>query len=258
MCRSDGTGQYCFNKMKEKEFIMYRFHCSSGRKESADFTLIELLVVSAIIAILAAILLPALNSARERGRMASCTNNLKQLAHSFNNYVDANAEYYPSRNAIGTYGSLRWAQNLARQEGYAVDPANDAWYTAMNTLFCPHTLKPEHTTPDVAFRSGYGVAQCGPTYSNSTSHVPLKLSAIGQSSKTILVGDCTARVDTRYGFNYFVNNGLYSETTNDSIIAGKHSGSENYAFCDGHVEPIEKKRFVDWLGKGVLSAEFED
>ncbi len=59
------------------------------------FTLIELLVVIAIIAILAAILLPALNSARERGRIASCTSQLKQFGMAFNMYADAYDDYIP-------------------------------------------------------------------------------------------------------------------------------------------------------------------
>ena len=63
-----------------------------GVKHSC-FTLIELLVVIAIIAILAAILLPALNSARERGRSASCINNLKQFSNAVIFYADANDDY---------------------------------------------------------------------------------------------------------------------------------------------------------------------
>lgn len=65
------------------------------KKQMAKFTLIELLVVIAIIAILAAMLLPALNKAREKVKAIDCTNNLKTLGTAFNQYGLDYYEYIP-------------------------------------------------------------------------------------------------------------------------------------------------------------------
>src|SRR3982751_752621 len=78
----------------------WRFKCRTGRRHRRGFTLIELLVVVGIIAVLVALLLPAMAAARERARRTACLNNVRQLATATVLYLNENQQTLPEAASI--------------------------------------------------------------------------------------------------------------------------------------------------------------
>ncbi len=121
------------------------------------FTLVELLVVIAIIGILIALLLPAVQAAREAARRSQCTNQLKQLALAVHNYADVNKCFPPKKagpqtgaracqDYNGAYGS-GWMRLLPYYEQQALYNAWSSAQTYGTYVFTPFGPCP-WTTPD--------------------------------------------------------------------------------------------------------------
>ena len=218
------------------------------------FTLIELLVVIAIIAILAAMLLPALSSARERARTVNCTGNLKQLILSYKTYEDFNQSYIrPGKTTTNTSGM--WVVSVASEiygEDFTVEELNKAGSEKKFPLFrCPSESINFGWYSSKLFAYGhYGVNAAVVGMEPWHATWPARHSAsLTDPSQALTIGDNGRLSDARW--NYFVNNyvatrhgGVTTCTvgTADITYVGN---SGNFAYYDGHVETKNYKSLFD-------------
>ena len=127
-----------------------------------SFTLIELLVVIAIIAILASMLLPALNQARERGKSASCTGNLKQLGVVYHMYA-MDFQDWTIRGIARDKNGTPWFYQIA-QSNYL--GGNTAWNARKKkaVFVCPSDIRPiykpgDATTAMISYGTNTAITQ---------------------------------------------------------------------------------------------------
>ena len=141
----------------------------NSRLSSAGFTLVELLVVIAIIGVLVALLLPAIQAAREAARRSSCSNNLKQIGLALLNYESAIGNFpvgaaleegamwsafilpYMEQQNIRDLVTIDFDHNVnyaSRSDVYPPISPGDVNLLACETVVpvyrCPSTIQPEH------------------------------------------------------------------------------------------------------------------
>ena len=219
------------------------------KTEKEKFTLIELLVVIAIIAILASLLLPALNSARAKGQSAACLSNLKQIALGSQGYIHDNDDWVLGFRPSSTH---YWNMFL-REMKYVPDetviyqcPGEPIRYDRKAA-----GLSAVNKVNQASYGLHYHSTGASPVASLNTGRPLVKISKIirgGNSSHPINFADSTPnyndaiRQQQYQGSGVLLGGGVFQEVgpsaTNSYPVNARHILRANAAFFDGHSETI--------------------
>ena len=219
------------------------------------FTLIELLIVIAIIAILAALLFPALGKAREAAKRTACISNLKQQSLWINNYINDYNEYFvPVRYTID-YSSM-WFNNLAYlyninsiRERYLVCPSDSQPSSLANRVDYAPTLYGPCSMP--------GNAEYPDKNDGSRNFHPTKLGTLKglQLTRGVLLSGTQWIIDSvadPSGY-YYIKNSFNSYTLNTTIPFyeyTRHNLKTNILFVDGSVKTLQFMNIFAWMNTG--------